>query len=210
MSLVNFKLELDQRIDDIEKNSDAEIMVFFNHWSDRYPGSHLRLGMFFSFLLPTLYYFSPWELPDLIYLLGLQLLGFLIGHYLAYLPTLKKFLATPKEIKEEVQQAAIECYHNAGITNHPQRLGMMVYLSLGERRMNVLWDNGLKEKANTDLEAWSKSTRKLMKKSGWEKGLLEGLETLKTLLNNKCPQTNSGSEGHLSNVTTKEQEVPKV
>jgi len=210
MTLVNFKEELDNKIKIIEQDSNAEVMVLFNQWSDRYPGAHLRLGLFFSLLLPTIYYFSPWELPDLIYLIVLQLIGFFLGHYLAYLPRLKKILATSKELKEEVQQAAIECYHNIGITNHPKRLGMMVYLSLGERRMNIIWDKGLKEVANSELEAWAKSTRKEMKKLGWEQGLLQGLEELKSLLAVKAPQTSDGSENHLGNIVTKEQEAPKA
>ncbi|GAB4025201.1 MAG: hypothetical protein Fur0010_28370 [Bdellovibrio sp.] len=203
-NLSELKNNIDHKIEDIEKETDAEVVVSIHEWSDRYPGAHLRLGILFSLLLPTLYYLSPFDYHDEYVYIGLQFFGLILGHSLAYIKFIKKFMATPIELKEEVRQKAIQQYFDFGVAHHPKELGILIFITLGERRLEVIWDQGLKKLGDDRLVAWVKRARSLLKKDGLDQGLISALDELGTLLKELAPQTGGAPENMIKNLEAPE------
>lgn len=208
MKLDNAKLlqqKVNEQIENLETKTDAEVFLAITHWSDPYSGAHLRMGIMLSLLFPAILYFLPIDEIDYAYYFVVQLLGLLIGHILAYIPLVKKFMTTSRELNREVQESAVKTYFQGDLAQHPNRLGLMIYISIGEKRFHVIWDSGLKNICDSELLSWVKESKLLIRSNGLEIGLSKAIEKLESILSKAAPFKNESRDFNLKN-----SEVPLV
>lgn len=67
------------------------------------------------------------------------------------IPSLKRLLATRSEIDEEVREAAVSCFFNNRLYCTRDQSGVLVFISLLERKVWVLADKGIAERVGQDV-----------------------------------------------------------
>jgi putative membrane protein len=78
--------------------------------------------------------------------LGLQLLGLVIGWAFSRFSFGLRLLAHERVLAEEVSQAAQRSFLKNGLRNTRDRTGVLLFVSLRERRVQILADSGIHEK----------------------------------------------------------------
>jgi putative membrane protein len=140
------KDKIENAIAEAEKKTAGEIVPVIFSKSDNYPASHFRLAILFALSASMILYFLPIYLPDPVWLLWIQIPGLLLGYLFAFHPKLKKFFTTKAEIKEEVHQRAVEVFFERGLHTTRDHTGILIYVSLLERRVEILADTGINAK----------------------------------------------------------------
>ncbi|MDC0255078.1 TPM domain-containing protein [Bacteriovoracales bacterium] len=147
------KIKIEQAIKTVESTTSGEIVPAIFTQSDFYPASHFRLAITIGILIPTLSLLTEWpEGPGSI--LWLQLPGLVLGYYLAYIPTLKRWFSTKKEIAEEVHQRALQAFFENNLHTTKDRTGILIMVSALEHRVEILADKGINDKV--EVETWNK------------------------------------------------------
>jgi putative membrane protein len=79
--------------------------------------------------------------------------SFLLFHELVKrIPWLKRVFITKAEIAEEVEEAALTSFYRNGLNNTRDRTGILIFISVFERRAFVLADEGIN--AKVDSKVW--------------------------------------------------------
>ncbi len=131
-----------EAIVEAELKTSGEIVPVILSKSDFYPAAHFRLALFFAFLFALLTY-NFYDFEDSITLVWVQIPGMILGYLLGYIPFLKRLATTQNEMQEEVFQRALEVFHSSNVSKTKDRTGIMIYVSLLERRVEVMADNGI-------------------------------------------------------------------
>ncbi len=138
-----------EAIKSVELKTSGEIVPVILSQSDFYPAAHFRLalimGIFFSLILYYTYDFS-----DPMSLIWIQAPGILLGYILAYIPSVKRLFTTKAEMQEEVYQRSLEVFYENNVSITRDRTGIMIFISLLERKVSVLADCGINEVVSKD------------------------------------------------------------
>jgi putative membrane protein len=180
---------LAQCVRDIEKETDAEIVIVVRARSGSYRQADYLFGSILSFAGLLFVLFSPfnfhqyWVPVDVAFL-------FAGGIYLSSrLDSIRRFLTTKKFRALAVRTGAAAMFYEAGIANTNAEMGVLVYLSLLERRLELIADRGVL-KAVPALE-WNHSLFDL-RQAGRRpelQALLKALRELGALLAKHLPAT---------------------
>ncbi len=171
-----------------EDHTSGEILPVMLEKSDFYPAAHFRLALVMGMTLSIIFYYT-YDFDDPIALLWIQLPGMILGHLLAFIPFFKKLFTTKAEINEEVHQRAIEVYFNNKVSMTRDRTGIMIFVSLLERKVEVLADYGIN--AQVQKEYWNELVKKLVYDLGSGnkvKGMITAIETCGQTLKEKFPR----------------------
>lgn len=141
----NDKEVIKKAIKDVELKTSGEIVPVILKQSDLYPAAHFRLALIVGMLFSIICYYS-YDFDDPIALIWVQIPGIVLGYVLAYIPFLKRVLTTKKEMQEEVYQRALEIFYENKVSMTRDRTGIMIFISLLERKVEVLADCGINEK----------------------------------------------------------------
>lgn len=172
MNLTDEQLKkIENSVTEAEKTTSGEIVPVILKVSDLYPAAHFRaalvMGILFAF---ASYLVGPDEDP--LYYLWMQVPGMIAGYLVAYLPVIKRLFTTKREMTEETYQKALEIYFENGVSMTRDRTGILIFLSLLERKVLVLADAGINEKVAKNH--WDELVGKLLGRI--KKGqLVEGL-----------------------------------
>lgn len=80
--------------------------------------------------------------------------GFMIFHEtVKRIPALKRIFISKSEIEEEVEEAALTSFYKHGLYRTRDETGVLIFISVFEKRVWVLADRGINEKV--DPSAWS-------------------------------------------------------
>ncbi len=143
------KETIKEAIKSVELKTSGEIVPVILKQSDFYPAAHFRLalimGIFFSLVLYYTYDFS-----DPMALIWIQAPGILLGYIVAYIPSVKRLLTTKAEMQEEVYQRSLEVFYENNVSMTRDRTGIMIFISLLERKVSVLADCGINEVVSKD------------------------------------------------------------
>jgi putative membrane protein len=146
---------------EVEKNTSGEIVPMVVSSSYHYPMSNMIGGLIFALLISvsvTLAYSfqRAWggvTAMDLWLFPAVFAVSFLIFHELVKrIPGLKRIFVTRAEITEEVEEAALTSFYRNGLNNTRDRTGILVFISVFERRAYVLADEGIN--AKVDSAVW--------------------------------------------------------
>jgi putative membrane protein len=134
---------LTERIAQIEKNTNAELVVVVRARSDHYRHADYLFGALLALAGLLFLVFSPFEFHPYWFVVDVIVL-FVAGFYVSSRSnTLRRLLTSSKFRTEAVRKSAAAMFYDAGIANTSAELGLLIYLSLLERRLELIADRGV-------------------------------------------------------------------
>lgn len=176
-------------VQEIEAQTDAEIVIVVRARSGTYRHADYLAGALLAFFGLLFFLFSPWDFSHYWVAIDVALL-FVAGAYLSSRANAIRRLFTTKNWRAaRVRTHAAAMFYEAGIANTMAEMGVLIYLSLLERRLEVLADRGVL-KAAPPLK-WNERLFELHR-AGREarlQSLIEALKNLGALLSEHLPPT---------------------
>lgn len=194
-------------IDEAEAATSAEIVPYVVVQSSGYPAARWRGGVLGGLLVvsaaaPLRTGFAPALLPYLtdLYVLAAALGAGLIGAVTAgAVPPVTRALTPPDERGRAVYRRAVEAFMNQEVFDTRDRTGILLFVSLMERRIEVLADRGIDEQV--DDSAWTDVTdhiRRGIENDRLTHGLLNGLDRCGKVLDEHGLEARPDDEDELS------------
>lgn len=131
---------------ELESRSAAELVVDVRRRSGSYAHADSRFGAALAVVSLAVLVFMPWVVPPFTVLLdsvAFYFIGILIARYS---PGIRRLFTTRKERLDAVRTHAAAAFHDRGVAGTSSETGLLLYVSLLERRMEVLADRGLLRK----------------------------------------------------------------
>lgn len=137
---------------DVEKQTSGEIVPVISSMSYDYSrAAHLgglTLGILTAVIVAMLL-----GREDMWVFLGLFMAAYVIfSRLLAAVPVLKKPFISKREMREEVEEAAVTSFYLNGLHRTRDLTGIIIYVSVFERSVQVLADKGINDKV--DPKVW--------------------------------------------------------
>jgi putative membrane protein len=134
---------LEQAVRDLEKNTAAEVVIVVRGLSGNYRHADYLFGALVAFVGLVFILFSPFEIH--VYWVPLDVIGlFVAGAFVCSRGSLLRRLLTTEAFRADaVRTAAVAQFYDAGVANTHDETGLLVYLSLLERRLEVVADHGI-------------------------------------------------------------------
>jgi putative membrane protein len=176
-------------VSEIEKSSDAELVLVVRARSGSYRHADYLFGAVLAFAGLNFLLFSPVSFQVYWVAIDVALL-FTLGAFLSSRSkTIRFLLTTRKHRKAAVRTGAAAMFYEAGIANTEAEMGVLIYLSLLERRLELIADRGVL-KAVPALD-WNRILFELHQagKKPEPETLLKGLCDLGVLLAQHLPAT---------------------
>ena len=141
-----------EAVREAEKRTSGEILPLVVSTSYDYPVADMIAGLVFG--LPAalaLDYFLAGRLwlndPHHLFFLGLLAFCFLFFHQICgRIPPVKRWFISQREMAEEVEEAAAIQFLEEGLHTTRDGTGVLIFISVFERRVRVLADHGISEK----------------------------------------------------------------
>jgi len=156
--------EITRTIQEVELQTSGEVAVMVVEQSDSYPESRILAGVIIGCLLAL-------GVTD--FLLDDSLWGFLplaatfsllITRLADYLPPVKRFFVPAARLEEMVREQAVQGFFQQGLYKTREATGVLFFISLFERRVWVLADQGINEKISQEsLQAYAADIAKGIK-----------------------------------------------
>ena len=176
------KKAIEDAVAEAEAKSSGEIVPMIVSRSSRYDWLGTRgaftgwmafflIGLWLHFYLP--FAFEYWETQ------GLQLLGLFLGWMVGRSRLGVKLFAAKEVLAEEVSQAAHVAFLEHGLVNTRDRTGILIFISLMERRVQILADKGIHEKVGQDF--WHEETGRIVesiRRGQAAQGMLEAIRNI--------------------------------
>jgi len=173
----------------IETTTDAELVLVVRARSGSYRHADYLFGTLLAFAGLLFLLFSPFDFHQYWVPIDVAAL-FAIGAFLTSRSnSLRRLLTTKKFRSEAVRTGAAAMFYEAGIANTSAEMGVLIYLSVLERRLELIADRGILKGVNA-LE-WNQllfELRQIGRKAD-APALLAGLENLGKLLSKHLPAT---------------------
>ena len=171
-----------------ELRTSGEILPVVLERSDRHPGA-CWLAAFVCVLVGSagLAPWLPWELPAwlLVVQLGLGAMGYGCARWL---PDFQRFFLSEARASEMAEEQAFQEFHRHELFRTKARTGVLLFLSLLERRAVVLADIGIHDKVGA--EAWKRTNERMLagvRRGSLREGLVAGIESAGELLAEHYP-----------------------
>jgi putative membrane protein len=139
-----------------EKSTAGEIVCMVHSTSYHYPMANVIGGA--ALALPAALALAPavggwlWiGTQNMWVFLSLLLPAFAVGHWVVkHIPRLKRIFISNREMAEEVEEAAITSFFKHGLYRTRDGTGILIFISVFERKVWVLADRGIDEKVSDD------------------------------------------------------------
>ena len=145
------KTTIRQAVLDAEKDTTGEIAVKVVEASDRYRdaeilGSVLLSGLFALVASLLLNHITVW-----FYIPATFVLFFPCWYLFRKVPHLKLALVSERDAMHEVSEEAIHAFYERGLHRTKHGTGILIFISLLERKVWILGDSGINDKVNPDF-----------------------------------------------------------
>ncbi len=138
-------------VQDVEAKTSGEIVPVIASISYDYPRAAHLGGLLLS-ILAALGLSLVLGRDDMWIFLALFLPSYILfSRLLMRYPSLKKPFLTKAEMREEVEEAAITAFHTNGLHRTRDMTGIIIYISVYERMVQVLADKGINDKVNPEV-----------------------------------------------------------
>lgn len=128
---------------EIERGTDAEIVIVVRARSGTYRHADYLAGALLGFAGLLFLLFSPFDFGHYFVAIDVALL-FVLGAYISSRSSsVRRLLTMKKDRAEAVRAGAAAMFYEAGIANTDAEMGVLVYLSLLERRLELIADRGV-------------------------------------------------------------------
>lgn len=153
------KKQVEEAVADAEKKTAGEIVVMIVPASYSYPMAEvvgaaacaLPLSVLLAIYIGGLFWMGT---RDMWLFMGIFAVLFLCFRFLIKgLPGFKRWFISKREVEEEVQEAAVTNFYQNGLFRTRDETGVLLYISVFERKVWVLADRGINEKVPRD--AWT-------------------------------------------------------
>jgi putative membrane protein len=174
-------------IREIEKGTDAELVLIVRARSRSYAAANYLFGALLAFAALNFLLFSPFNFHQYWVPIDIAIL-FVLGTYASSRSNaLRRWFTRKSARNKSVREAAAAMFYEAGIANTKAEMGVLVYLSLLERRLELIADRGIL-KAVPALE-WNQTLFELHQagRQPDPETLTAGLEKLGVLLAQHLP-----------------------
>ena len=176
-------------VKNIESTTDAELVLVVRARSGSYRHADYLFGALLAFAGLMFLLFSPFDFHQYWVAIDVALL-FVIGSLITSRSnSLRRLLTTNKFRNAAVRTGAAAMFYEAGIANTNAEMGLLIYLSVLERRLELIADRGVLKGVNA-LE-WNQQMFELHEagRKADALALREGLENLGALLSKHLPAT---------------------
>ncbi len=207
--------ELEQAIAGVEKQTSAEIVCAVATESGRYDRAEAIFGILFAVLTLVVVNlvvitrgngpdrWSEFEGVEFTWQMVSLLAGFLVGNLIAsYWHPVRRLLTSAAEKEAEVARSAAFVFAQQRVASTRAEGGLLIYLSLYERRAVVLADEGVMEAAGQQFvdDLRDRAVAGLRSKTA-AGGMVEAVKTAGVVLSEKMPQDAAAGpdENELSN-----------
>jgi len=183
------QLTLTDCVKKIETATDAELVLIVRARSGSYRHADYLFGALLAFASLLFLLFSPFDFHQYWVAIDVGLL-FALGAFLSSRSnSIRRLLTTEKFRNQAVRTGAAAMFYEAGIANTSAEMGVLIYLSILERRLEVIADRGVLKGVNA-LE-WNQSLFELRQagRKAEPETLQSGLENLGALLARHLPAT---------------------
>jgi putative membrane protein len=135
--------EIARAVGDIEKTTDAEVVIVVRGRSASYRHADYLFGVVLAFIGLLFVLFSPFDFHTYWVPFDVMLL-FVAGAFASSKSdTIRRLLTTNTFRTKAARAGAAAMFYEAGIANTHAENGLLVYLSLLERKMEVIADRGI-------------------------------------------------------------------
>jgi putative membrane protein len=132
----------------IETKTDAELVLVVRARSGSYRQADYLFGALLAFVTLLFLLFSPIEFHQYWVVIDV-VVTFVGGSLLASrLNSLRRLFTSAKFRRNAVRQGAAAMFYEAGIANTSAEMGLLIYLSILERRLEVIADRGVLKGVN--------------------------------------------------------------
>ena len=152
---------LAQCVKEIEKSTDAELVIVIRARSGSYAHADYLFGFLVSFIVLLFLLFSPivfhqiWVAIDVV-------LAFVAGALISSRSNfLRRLFSTEKYRLKVTRTAAAATFYEAGIANTNAEMGVLIYLSLLERKLELIADRGILRKVPS--QEWNQELAELQR-----------------------------------------------
>jgi putative membrane protein len=157
--------QINNAITQAESNSSGEILPVVITASGRYDRAEDLFGLVFAMILISIFWFffqnvtpttenwiADYQVSfNLFYIILITIIGFVAGAALAtYFPALRLPFIAPKEMEEEVNRSALEYFSKFNVSNTKNQTGILLFVSLFERRVFVYGDVAINKKISQE------------------------------------------------------------
>ncbi|HVS18717.1 MAG TPA: hypothetical protein VMT18_08970 [Planctomycetota bacterium] len=182
------RAELVAEVARAERRTVGEIAVVVLERSDRHPGAEWRAaGLVLLCASVLLSAYLPWDRPALFFLC--QLARGALGFFAARLvPGFKRAFGSEARADEMAREQALQEFYAHGLHRTPNATGVLLFVSLFERRVIVLGDSGIDAVLEpSDWEATDRAILDGIRAGSLKSGLLEGIRRAADVLSEHYP-----------------------
>ncbi len=145
------RLQIEARIAEAEKRTSGEIVVMVVPSSYHYPLASM-LGSSLLAILLGIAASLLFRNENLWFFLGVFSVSFIVLHeFIKRVTLIKRLFVTASDMKGEVEEAAIQSFYQRNINHTVDHTGLLIYISLFERKVRVVVDQGISEKVAQEI-----------------------------------------------------------
>lgn len=135
-----------QCVNEIEKATDAEIVIAVRARSGSYAHADYLFGFLISVVVLLFLLFSPFVFHQIWVPIDV-VIAFVIGAFISSRSsTIRRLFSSEKYRLKVTRTAAAAMFYEAGVANTNSEIGVLIYLSLLERKLELIADRGILKK----------------------------------------------------------------
>ena len=174
-----------ERIRSVESSSSAEVVVEVRARSGSYSHADARLAAMVAFIALLIVLFSPWTFEP-IWVPPVVLAAYITGVMLSRVSaTIGRAMTTRRDRDARVRTTAAAAFVERGVGNTSRETGLFIFLSLLERRMELIADRGVLDAV--PVLAWNQVLEKTRHRKADTEVLLDVLREIEPLLTRYLP-----------------------
>lgn len=199
------KARVSEAVRAAERRTSAEIVPMLVARSGLYRDAQHRTGLALALLILTgllmgeaLWLPWGWHAANAAWLIVATLLAYTIGTWLGTFGAVIRAVTSTERLRRKVQLRAERAFAQHGISQTRERTGVLLMVSLLERRVYVLPDLGIGPKISA--AQWDEVVEAVvtkLKANDIAGGLCAGIERCGTILTHVCPATLGNNPGEL-------------
>jgi putative membrane protein len=150
---------LAQCVKEIEASTDAELVIIIRARSGSYAHADYLFGFTVSFIILLFVLFSPIEFHPIWIPIDVALAFAAAALISSRSNFLRRLFSTAKYRSKVTRTAASSMFYEAGIANTNTEMGVLIYLSLLERKLELIADRGVLKKV--PAQDWNRELAEL-------------------------------------------------
>ncbi|HEX7831824.1 MAG TPA: hypothetical protein VF787_19365 [Thermoanaerobaculia bacterium] len=176
---------LTDAVRELERKSCAEVVVEIRGRAGSYGHAYARFASLLAFVALLVLLFSPWHFSAIWVAIDVVIVWFLGVWIARRSDAIRRWMTSPRERESAARMCAASAFHDRGIANTARESGVLVFLSVLERHLEVLADRGVLQ-AVPSLE-WNRIIEEARAHAGTPATLVRVMLELTPLLERHLP-----------------------